>query len=342
MKQLNEYVFMSIYLILLYYMEVIMIYKKFGKLNVDISIISMGGHEYLSTGASRGFNENFELAIQPNYIFNGFGQDSRKKVLTAAFDNGINFFDVTQDSEKEALGRNLKEIKVPYEIYIQTRPESMVFTYGKNNIGSRMAKYDLLKTEVQRILKLLQRDQIEFLNIPFMKAALDYDIEYLDKIKYNIETLKKEGLIRFACADTFSGEYTYLKQIGADCFDGIYINFNFGDYQAENKVLRKAKEKGLGVITREAYMKGKLFKIADEIGFTDKPKLAKAALKWCLAHDEVTTVVYGTGKVNHLLDALSILDNLKMTEEDLAIIEQIKQSNLFKEFETQKNSEFIG
>jgi predicted aldo/keto reductase-like oxidoreductase len=317
-----------------------MIYKKFGKLDVDISIISMGGHEYLSTGASRGFNENFELAIQPDYIFNGFGQDSRKKVLTAAFDNGINFFDVTQDSEKEALGRNLKEIKAPYEIYIQTRPECMAYTYDKNNV--KMSKYDLLKVEVQRILKLLQRDRIEFLNIPFMKAALDYDVEYLDKIKYNIETLKKEGLICFACADTFSGEYTYLKQIEADCFDGVYINFNFGDYQSENKVLPTAKEKGLGVITREAYMKGKLFKMAEEIGFTDKPKLAKAALKWCLAHDKVTTVVCGTGKVNHLLDALNILNNLEMTEEDLAIIKQIKQSNLFKEFETKKNNEFIG
>jgi predicted aldo/keto reductase-like oxidoreductase len=82
--------------------------------------------------------------------------------------------------------------------------------------------------------------------------------------------------------------------------------------------------------------------MAEEIGFSDKPKLAKAALKWCLAHDEVTTVVIGTGKVNHLLDALSILNNLEMTEEDLEIIKQIKQSNLFKEFETKKNNEFIG
>jgi len=321
-------------------MEVIMIYKKFGKSDVDISIISLGGHEYLPTGASRGFNENFKLSTQPNYIFKGFGQENRKKVLATAFDNGINFFDVTQDSEKEALGRNLKEIRAPYKIYIQTRPEAMAYTYDKNNV--KMAKYDLLKAEVQRILKLLRRDQIDFLNIPFMKAALNYDEEYLDKIKYNIETLKKEGLIRFACADTFSGECTYLKQIEADCFDGIFINFNFGDHQAENKVLPTAKKKGLGVITREAYMKGKLFKIAEEIGFTDKLKLAKAALKWCFAHDEVTTVVYGTGKANHLLDALSILDNLEMTKEDLEIIEQIKQSNLFKKFETNKNKEFIG
>ena len=100
-------------------------YRKFGKTDLALSIFGMGGHEYLRDGRSRGFNENFDLAVTPNYIFEGFGQQVRKKVLKIAFDSGINFFDVTQDSEKEALGRNLKEINPPYEIYIQTRPEPM-------------------------------------------------------------------------------------------------------------------------------------------------------------------------------------------------------------------------
>ena len=197
-------------------------YRRWGKVNVEISVIGMGGHEYLPDGRSRGFNENFDLAVTPEHIFEGFGQESRRKVLKIAFDHGINFFDVTQDSEKEALGRNLKEILPPYEIYIQTRPEGMVYTYDKFN--KKMANYKLIKAEVLRILKLLQRDRLEFLNLAFMKSALDNDPEYLDKIRFNIFNLKKEGLIRFACADTFSGEYTYLKQIEAGCFDAVYIN----------------------------------------------------------------------------------------------------------------------
>ncbi len=88
-----------------------MIYKKMGDSNVKISILSLGGHEYLPDGRSRGFNENFDLAIQSGYIFEGFGQERRKKVLSVAFEHGINFLDVTQDSEKEALGRNLKVIR---------------------------------------------------------------------------------------------------------------------------------------------------------------------------------------------------------------------------------------
>lgn len=85
----------------------------------------MGGHEYLPVGRSWGFNENFELAVTPDHAFDGFGQDIRREVLKIAFGNGINFFDGTQDSEKEALGCNLREIRPPYEIYIQTRPYSL-------------------------------------------------------------------------------------------------------------------------------------------------------------------------------------------------------------------------
>ena len=71
-----------------------MIYKKIDNTEVEISIFGMGGHEYLPDGRSRGFNEDFNLAVRPGHIFEGFGQDTRKKVLSLAFEYGINFFDV--------------------------------------------------------------------------------------------------------------------------------------------------------------------------------------------------------------------------------------------------------
>lgn len=310
-----------------------------GNNNAEISILSMGGHEYLPDGRSRGFNENFDLAIKPGYVFEGFGQERRKKILSLAFEHGINFFDVTQDSEKEALGRNLKEITPPYEIYIQTRPEGMVYAYDKYN--KKMAQYELLKAEIQRGLKLLQRDHLDFLNIAFMRSALDHDPEYLEKIKYNIETLKKEGLIRFACADTFSGEYTYMKQIESGCFDAVYINFNFADYGGKRRVLPAAKEKGLAVISREAFMKGELFKMGDEVGITDRSKLAQIGLKWNVSNEGVTTVVVGTNNPDHLLKNLEILNDLEINDEEKDIIEKIKTSSIYKAYEERKTKEFF-
>ncbi|MBM4338752.1 MAG: aldo/keto reductase [Deltaproteobacteria bacterium] len=316
-----------------------MIYKEIGHTGVKISILSMGGHEYLPDGKSRGFNENFELAVRPGYIFEGFGRGRRTEVLSLAYQNGINFFDVTQDSEKEALGRNLKEFPPPYEIYIQTRPEGMVYTYDPYN--AKMANYALLKAEVQRGLKLLQRDCLEFLNIAFMKSALDHDPEYLDKIKDNIGRLKKEGLIRFASADTFSGEYTYLKQIEAGCFHTVYINFNFADDGGKWTVLSRAKERGLAIISREAFMKGELFKMGEEVGLTDRTRLANIALKWNLSFEEVTTVVVGTNNPSHLKKNLEVLKDLKLTDEEKDVIEKIKTSSIYKAYEKKKTEEFF-
>ena len=316
-----------------------MIYKEVGHTGVKISVLSMGGHEYLPDGRSRGFNENFELAIRPGYFFGGFGQERRKEVLSLVYQNGINFFDVTQDSEKEALGRNLKELPPPYEIYIQTRPEGMVYTYDPYN--KKMTQYALLKAETQRGLKLLQRDCLDFLNIAFMKLALDHDPEYLGKIKYNIGRLKEEGLIRFASADTFSGEETYLKQIEAGCFDTVYINFNFADAGAKRRVLPAAKEKGLAVISREAFMKGELFKMGDEVGLKDRSQLTDIALKWNLSHEEVTTVVVGTNNPDHLIKNLEVLRDLTLTDKEKSLIEKIKTSSIYKAYEERKIGEFF-
>jgi len=315
-----------------------MFYKRLGKLDVFLSVIGMGGHEYLSSGLSRGFNEDFDRAVQPGYIFSGFGGEARKQVLRTAVENGINFFDVTMDSEKEALGRNLKEIRPPYEVYVQTRPESFGYTYDKNNV--KLAQYDLLKAEVRRILSLIQRERVDFLNVPFMKEALDHDPDYMYKISRNVQALKQEGLIRFATADTFSGESIYLKQIEAGCFDAIFINFNCGDYLAEEKVLPLAASKGMGVFARETFMKSQLFRMAEEVGFRDSTRLAQAALRWTLAHHDVTLAAYGTSKSAELISALQVLKSVDYTAEDQEILDRIKRSSLFREFCAQKTKEF--
>ena len=88
-------------------------YVELGKTGVKASVLGMGGHEYLPNGKSRGFNEDFKKSTTAGEIFAGFGAENRKKVLKEAYELGINFFDVTQDSEKEALGLNLKEMPAP-------------------------------------------------------------------------------------------------------------------------------------------------------------------------------------------------------------------------------------
>ena len=317
-------------------------YRKFGATDVELSIIGLGGHEYLPNGKSRGFNEPVDahLAVVPGQIYPGFGGPRRKEIIKLAYDQGINFFDVTVDSEKEALGRNLKELPPPYEIFIQTRPEGMVYTYDEHN--RQMADYALLKAEVQRGLKLLQRERLDILNIAFMQSALDHDPDYLAKIRHNVAELKREGLIRFASADTFSGQATYLAEIESGIFDSLFINFNFADNAAQQRVIPAAVEHGLGVNSREAFMKGALFAMGADVGLTDRDQLARLALKWNLAQPGVTTVVAGVHSSEMLLNNLTILDDLAWGDEDEALLAQIEKSETYTAYAQERRSRFLG
>ena len=316
-----------------------MLYKRLGDTDVELSIIALGGHEYLPDGRSRGFNEDSKRAVTPGEIYTGFGSTRRQAVLAAALDNGINMFDATIDSEKEALGRNLQELDIPYEIYVQTRPEGMV--YGYDSYNQRMADYSLLKAEVQRGLKLLRRERLDFLNLGFLRSALEHDSDYLQKIAHNIQSLKQEGLIRFACADTFSGESTYLKQIETGCFDAIFINFNVVDCKAADEVFPAANAGGMGIFTRESFVKGRWFEICEQAGLTDRSRLAQVALKWVLSHKEITTVAVGMDNTDQLKSNLDVLKDIALNEEDRAILQQAQTAPLYQKVYEQKASSFM-
>jgi aryl-alcohol dehydrogenase-like predicted oxidoreductase len=313
-------------------------YRKTSRIDVPLSRIGLGGHEYLPDGASRGFNEDGKLAVTPGHIFPGFGEEKRKRVLRAAYEHKINFFDVTLDSEIEALGRNLKELPPPYEIAVQTRPQGMVYSYDPGN--RKMATYELLEIEVQRLLGLLKRDRLDFLNVAFMHSALEEDPYYLDKIDSNVRRLKDTHLIRFACADTFSGEATYLRQIETGCFDAVFINFSFADDCARQVVLPDAAKRGMAVIAREVFMKGALFAMGDEAGVTDRDHLARVALKWVLSHDEVTIAMVGADTPEQLANGVSVVEQPELDSDDNELLKRIRATRAYMDYAGQKRKQF--
>lgn len=319
-----------------------MIYRELGKTGVRVSPLSLGGHEYMTDGRSRGFNENRKLAATPGYIFEGFVNENRRQIILAALECGINYFDLTQDSEKYAFAELTGGMTLPQEIYIQTRPEGMLYDYDPFN--KKMAQYEILKEEVVRIIRLLRRERVDFLNLAPLQSAFQHDPEYLEKLSDNVRRLKAEGLIRFACADTFSGEETYLRLIRSGVFDVMYVNLNFADDGPLEKAVPEARALGMGIVGREAYMKGNLFRtIAPEMGLTDLSILANAALKWCYQNGGADLVVYGTGKVKNLRNAVQVItDGLELSEEECHVLERARATQAWKAYYEKKNAQFAG
>ncbi len=317
-----------------------MIARQIGDSSLRVSIVGLGGHEYLANGRSRGFTDAPELAVTPGHILPNFGQERRRDLLRLCYSKGINLYDVTMDSEKEALGRNLREVAPPFPVYVQTRPEGMV--YGRDPYNLRMADYDALRQEVERGLVLLRRDRLDFLNLGFMRDALDHDRAFLDKIARNVRLLKEAKLIRFACLDTFSGERTYMAGIRAGCFDVLYVSLNLADKGALDRVIPKADEQGMAVFVRECFMKGALFAMGQEAGFTDENHLARVALKWCLSRDGVTSAIVGAQDADQMANNLSVLKDPVMYDDEWETVEAIEQTEAYRTYRDRKRAQWLG
>jgi aryl-alcohol dehydrogenase-like predicted oxidoreductase len=258
-------------------------HRPFGRTGLALSPLALGGHEFLGNGRSRGFNEDMAKAVTAGYIVPGFGGPKRIELLKAAYDASINIFDVTIDAEKEALGRNLKELPPPYEVYVQTRPEGMCYSYDPGNRS--MLDYAKLSAEVERALKLLRRETIDFYNIGLLNWSIDETPDFLDRLGDNLQRLRQAGKIRFAVADSFSGERLYLAQMACGAFDAINLDLSRGERAGLATVVPRARELGLGLVAREAFFKGELFDIGAEIGVTDKAALARLALAFVVRQD---------------------------------------------------------
>jgi len=317
-----------------------MIYRQIGDSEVDVSIVGLGGHEYLPDGRSRGFNDAPDRAALPGVVLDGYGLAQRQDLIRYCYTQGINFFDATMDSEKDSVGRNLEELPPPYEVYVQTRPEGLV--YGRDPFNAKMAQYEVLKAEVLRGLGLLRRKRLDFLNLAFMRPALEHDPDYLRKLGENMTRLKAEGLIRFACLDTFSGEWTYLQGVAAGFFDGMFVNFNLANDGALRAVFPTAQEAGLAVFVRECFMKGELFHMGDEVGLTDRGRLAQTALKWNLNQAGVTMAVVGAKDADQMASNLAVLEDLALNDEDEAIIARLRTSPRFQDYRAKRRRQFFA
>jgi len=195
--------------------ENLMEYNRLGQSDVELSVIGLGGHEFLPDGRVKGMMEDFHEAVKPGVIWNGFGGKNRRDILKAAYESGINVFDLTMDSEKEAFGRTVREMPPPYEVYVQTRPEGMVY----NNVptdADKVLDYKLLRSEAERAAEMLGRGRIDFYNFGVYPPAVHRHPGYVRKLARNVDRLKAEGLIQFACADTLSSESIAMEMIETD------------------------------------------------------------------------------------------------------------------------------
>lgn len=291
-------------------------YRKFGKLDWQISEIGFGA--WAIGGDMWGPQDDNESI----------------KALHKAIDLGVNFIDTAQGygsgHSEEIVGKVLKERKE--EIYVATKvpPKGYAPWPPPDNYDSRISfPSEYIIEECEKSLKRLQRDHLDVYQFHTWASAFNIGDEWFEAMS----KLKQQGKIRaigVSVHDTTPD--SVLASLVNGRVDSVQVIYNIFEQYPQFNLLPIAEKMGTGIIVRVPFDEGSLtgkfttettFKEGDVRGhyfrgnnlkavvkkvkeienFKDsmghsKWSMAEYALRFCLSHSAVSTVIPGIRNVN--------------------------------------------
>ncbi|MCB0192249.1 MAG: L-glyceraldehyde 3-phosphate reductase [Anaerolineae bacterium] len=295
------------------------------------------------------------------YNFGGVDPlENARAMLRRAFDLGVTHFDLANNygpppgSAEETLGLIMKQDLAPYrdELIISNKAGYFMWPGPYGEWGSR--KYLIASCD-----QSLKRTGLDYFDIfyshrPDPKTPLEETMSALDYIV-------RSGRALYVGISTYSPEQTrqasqILRDLGTPCL--IHQpRYNMFDRWIEEGLLDVLDEEGIGCIcfsplaqgiltnkyldrvpdeSRAAKYEGQLHwgdkvnqerlaKVRElrEIAQARGQTMAQLAIAWVLRHPGMTSALIGASRVSQIEDAVSALDNLSFSEEELSSIEAI-------------------
>lgn len=286
-------------------------YRKFGKLELEVSALGFGCMRLPVIDGDQSKIDEAEAL----------------RMIRFAIDNGVNYVDTAWpyhgETSENVVGKALKD-GYRDKVYLATKsPVYYVKTPGDFD------KY------LDQQLEKLQTDHIDFyllhaLHEKTWNNCLD------NKVFDFIQRAKQDGRIKYIGFSFHDQLPVFKKIVDSYAWDFCQIQLNYmnEEYQAGLEGLHYAAAKGLPVVIMEPLLGGRLAKpgsgIIQELWDSAPVKRSPVewALRWLWNKPEVTVVLSGMSAMEHVVDNLKNAQHAlpnSLTVADAEVIEKVRQ-----------------
>jgi predicted aldo/keto reductase-like oxidoreductase len=288
-------------------------YRKFGKIDLEVSALGFGC---------------MRLPVHKDGSIN---EEEAIKQIRHAIDNGVNYIDTAygyHDGKSELLvGKALKD-----------GYREKVCLADKNPVWY-VNVYEDFERLLDEQLQKLQTDHIDFYLLHALNAERWRKIYDLDVLRF-LKEAKAKGKIRYAGFSFHDKQEAFMEIVDANDWDFCQIQYNYMDEynQAGVAGLKHAAAKGMAVVIMEPLLGGKLAnvppkEIQDIWAESDEKRTpAEWALRWLWNQPEVTVILSGMNSMEMIDENMKTASTAKvnsLTEAEIELVNRVK--NRYKE-----------
>lgn len=293
-------------------------YRKFGKLDFQVSALGFGAMRLPTEGSGMGSDRLSDKIVEDEAI----------RMIRYAIDNGVNYIDTAYVYHKCCgeiiLGKALKD---GYRDKVMLATKSPVWMIKSAEDFDRMLDEQLSK---------LQTDCIDCYLLHALSKDRWRDIVLKFDLLKRAEAAKQAGKIKYL-GFSFHDQGDVFTEIidGYDKWDFCQIQYNYMDIenQTGTKGLKYAASKGIAVVIMEPLLGGRLANppkdiqaIIDEGG--TKRSSSDLALQWLWDQSEVSVVLSGMSNMKQVEENIASANNSGvgiLDSDEFKIIERIRQ-----------------
>jgi aryl-alcohol dehydrogenase-like predicted oxidoreductase len=274
------------------------------------------------------------------------------RALNRAFDLGVTFYDTAyvygDGHSEELIGKAFADRRDKVIIASKVPPQTMKWPVREDEPVADTFSREWIRKCTETSLNRLGTDYLDVQQLHAFPAEYVAQLEWYDAL----QELKEEGKIRaFGCSAHDWDPFGPVEAMDSSLLETVQVIYNIFEQRPENKLLPTAQVNNVGIIARVPFEEGLLTgtigpdttfpkgdwrndwltperkaEAAERVEALKQflgpncPTLPALALKFCLSHPAVSSVIPGMRSVKHVEANCAVSDGKLLSEETRAAL----------------------